>query len=145
MIRTPVASSNISSVGYDPIQQILEVQFLEHPTKKNPGLRGPGDIYDYYDVSQTIYDGLASAPSKGHYLYEVIKRGAYRYQKVFDAMTGEGEPNGISLALSESMLNPANLLTPTVTPIVGVAAAAASPETTTPVGGAISGISSLGE
>lgn len=123
MIRTPDASSNLSSVGFDPTQQILEVQFLSHPTKL------PGDIYDYYGVSQTIYDGLMDASSKGHYLYTVIKKGGYAYRKVYDSNTGEGEPNGIVMALSESMLNPTNLLTPTVTPIVAAGAIASATPT----------------
>ena len=118
MTRTPVVSSNLASVGYDPIQQILEVQFLDHRTKQ------PGDIYDYTNVSQMIYDGLMSAPSKGHYLWEVIKRGGYAYTKVFDTKTLQGAPSG-STGLSESLLNPAV--------IVGAVSSTIAPPTATPV------------
>jgi KTSC domain len=112
MIRTPVASSNLSSIGYDPIQQILEVQFLQHPSKQ------PGDIYDYFQVSQTIYQGLLDAPSKGHYLYEVIKRGGYQYQKVFDIRNQIGEPSGTIGLPSLDQLMPNNIVPPTATPVI---------------------------
>jgi hypothetical protein len=128
MVRTPVQSSNLSSVGYDPVQQILEVQFLQHPSKT------PGDIYDYSNVSQMVYDGLMQAPSKGHYLYEVIKRGGYAYTKVFDTKTLQGAPGG-STGLSESLLNPA---------AIGLAATESiAPATATPVAATDSVIPSL--
>jgi hypothetical protein len=38
MDRTPVSSSNLSSVGYDPDEQILEIEF------------NGGRVYQYYDV-----------------------------------------------------------------------------------------------
>ena len=113
MVRTPVQSSNLASVGYDPLTDVLEVQFHN------------GAIYDYQAVSQMIYNGLMDAPSKGHYLYEVIKRGGYAYQKVWDPVTQLGSPGG-ALEVSQNMLNPVTaplglgattIATPTVTPV----------------------------
>ncbi|MEK7393021.1 MAG: KTSC domain-containing protein [Fibrobacterota bacterium] len=69
MQRTPVSSSNLSSVGYDPGTQTLEVAFHH------------GGIYQYYGVPESIYRGLISAASKGSFLDSRIK-GAYRYNKV---------------------------------------------------------------
>ncbi len=69
MNRTPVQSSNITSVGYEESSQTLEVEF------KN------GGIYQYYDVPQREYEGLMNAPSKGKYLAYQIK-GRYRYSKI---------------------------------------------------------------
>lgn len=70
MERKHVASSNIDSIGYDSTNQILEVEFLN------------GSIYQYYDVPESLYDGLMSADSHGKYLNEYIKKGGFHYEKV---------------------------------------------------------------
>lgn len=69
MNRTPVSSSNIASIGYDPTTQTLEVEFHN------------GNIYQYFDVPQHVYDCLLTASSKGQYLNQNIKL-VYRYAKV---------------------------------------------------------------
>lgn len=69
MERVPVSSSNISSVGYDPKTQILEIEFHG------------GRLYHYYNVPLEIYEGLMSASSHGKYLHQNIID-HYRYQKV---------------------------------------------------------------
>ena len=69
MDRIPVASSNISSVGYDPTSSILEVEF------------NSGSIYQYLNVPQSEYEGLMNAGSKGRYLNRNIK-GRYEDIKV---------------------------------------------------------------
>lgn len=61
MNRTPVRSSNIRSVGYDPASRTLEVEF------------NSGGIYQYSGVPATIYQGFMRAASKGSYLYDHIK------------------------------------------------------------------------
>lgn len=70
MDRTYVSSSNIASIGYDPMQMILEVEFLN------------GSIYQYYDVPEALYEGIMAAESHGKYLNEFIKKGGYRYERV---------------------------------------------------------------
>ena len=70
MDRTYVTSSNIASIGYDPEQMILEVEFLN------------GSIYQYYDVPEALFEGIMSAESHGKYLNEHIKKGGYRYERV---------------------------------------------------------------
>lgn len=70
MDRTYVFSSNIASIGYDPMQMILEVEFLN------------GSIYQYYDVPEALYEGIMSAESHGKYLNEYIKKGGYRFERV---------------------------------------------------------------
>ncbi len=69
MERYSVASSNISSVGYDPATETLEIEFLS------------GAIYQYYNVPQNIYDQLMQAGSKGRFLNTYIKN-AYAYSRV---------------------------------------------------------------
>ena len=70
MDRIYVSSSNIASIGYDPMRMILEVEFLS------------GAIYWYYDVPEALYEGLMSAPSHGKFLAEYIKKGGYRFERI---------------------------------------------------------------
>lgn len=61
MERQYVSSSNIASIGYDPDNQVLEIEFLS------------GAVYQYYDVPQSVYDGLMAADSHGKFLDVYIK------------------------------------------------------------------------
>jgi len=56
MRRAPVSSSAIRSIGYDPQNQILEVEFIS------------GRVYQYFDVPEFLYRGFSLARSKGEYL-----------------------------------------------------------------------------
>jgi len=67
--RTPVASSNIASVGYDAENKILEIEFHH------------GAIYQYFDVPKEKYETLMNASSHGSYLYHNI-RDDYEYEKI---------------------------------------------------------------
>ena len=69
MNRDFVASSNISSVGYDPATQTLEVEFLN------------GSIYQYFNVGQGLFDEMMASPSKGQFLNTYIRNG-YPYSRV---------------------------------------------------------------
>jgi hypothetical protein len=69
MDRYSVASSNIASIGYDAPSQILEVEFLS------------GTIYQYYGVTENVYDQLMQAGSKGRFLNTYIKN-AYGYSRI---------------------------------------------------------------
>jgi len=69
MNRIPVDSSNVAEIGYDLNTQTLEVQFKE------------GNVYQYFDVPQGVYEGLMSANSKGQFLNKEIKVN-YRYAKL---------------------------------------------------------------
>ncbi len=60
--RFPVESSNIASIGYDPVTSTLEIEFHS------------GAIYQYFAVPQEIYDGLINARSKGAFFHQFIKR-----------------------------------------------------------------------
>nr|DAI57245.1 MAG TPA: KTSC domain [Caudoviricetes sp.] len=67
MLRIPVVSTNVASVGYE--DQVLEVQFLN------------GSVYQYYNVPESIYQHLISYPHPGTFLAHAVK-GRYRYQRV---------------------------------------------------------------
>ena len=64
MERQYVSSSNIASIGYDPDNQVLEIEFLS------------GAVYQYYDVPQSVYDGLMAADSHGKFLDVYILKSA---------------------------------------------------------------------
>ena len=68
MERTPVQSSTVLSIGYDPATQVLEVEL--------PG----GRVYQATDVSQEHADGFVAAESKGRYFAQ-LKR-AYTFTRV---------------------------------------------------------------
>jgi KTSC domain-containing protein len=61
MKRQFVTSSNLASVGYDPSSQTLEVEFHN------------GSVYRYFNVPETIYDGLMHASSSGSFLASQVK------------------------------------------------------------------------
>jgi hypothetical protein len=69
MIRDPVASSNIASIGYDPDSETLEIEFIN------------GSIYQYFNVPSGLNEQLMVAPSKGQFLNTYI-RNAYPYSRV---------------------------------------------------------------
>lgn len=69
MDRTPVASSNIASVGYEDSNRTLEIEFHS------------GAVYQYFDVPGAVFDGLMAAASKGGFFHAQI-RGTYRYAPV---------------------------------------------------------------
>jgi len=70
MERIPVESTNLASVGYDPESSTLEIEFRK------------GGIYQYFGVSQEIYEGLLNAGSKGKFFHQYIKKAGYPYEKI---------------------------------------------------------------
>lgn len=70
MERTPVASTNLASVGYDFTHKVLEVEF-QH-----------GGVYQYFDVPPAAYAELLAAESHGRYFDQFIKKGGYRYLRI---------------------------------------------------------------
>ncbi len=65
----PVSSSNIASVGYDPDNQMVFVQFLN------------GSIYAYKGVIESEFENLRTAASVGSYLNRNYKN-IYPYEKM---------------------------------------------------------------
>lgn len=53
MKREPVDSSMFASIGYDPDQQILELEF------------NSGKVYQYFDVPLETYQEMMASSSKG--------------------------------------------------------------------------------
>lgn len=69
MLRQSVMSSSLRSVGYEPLSKTLEIEF------KN------GDVYEYHEVPENIYNDLMEAQSHGKYFIQHI-RNNYPYKKV---------------------------------------------------------------
>jgi hypothetical protein len=74
MNLTPVTSSNIASVGWEPVQSqgtgALTVAFKS------------GAVHQYADVPKAVYEGMLRAESKGHYFAEVVRNGGYRSRRI---------------------------------------------------------------
>jgi KTSC domain len=69
MVRQHVSSSNLNSVGYNPSQTILEIEFNN------------GAVYQYFDVPQNVYASLMGASSHGKYFHANIQNN-YRCTRV---------------------------------------------------------------
>ena len=70
MERTPVNSTQLSSVGYDAATSTLEVEFRK------------GGVYQYVGVSAEIYQQLMNAASIGTFFNNVIREGGFAYLRV---------------------------------------------------------------
>ena len=67
--RTPVVSSAIAAVGYDPETQTLEIEFTS------------GGVYQYQGVPSEVYEQFMNGGSFGTFYQQHIK-GQYPEQKV---------------------------------------------------------------
>lgn len=70
MNRYSVSSSNLKDIGYDADTQTLEIGFLD------------GRIYQYYNVPESVHNGLMRAESHGKYLDANVKKAGYRYRQM---------------------------------------------------------------
>jgi len=64
-----VSSSNLSSVGYDEEEHILEIEF------------NSGGVYRYFDVPPRVHKELMNASSHGKYFHREIKDN-FRYSQI---------------------------------------------------------------
>ena len=64
-----VSSSNISAVGYDEGNQIVQIRFLNNSE------------YIYKGVPKHEFEGLLNAPSVGSYLHQNYKN-VYPYERI---------------------------------------------------------------
>ena len=69
MIRIPVESSDIVSIGYDEPSRLLEVEF------------NGGRVYQYRNVERDIHDQLMRADSHGQY-FDTFIHGRYRFDRI---------------------------------------------------------------
>lgn len=69
MWRERIRSEALRSVGYDPDERILEIEFAS------------GLVYRYFDVPQDVYEGLMTAPSHGEYFARHIRDAGFAYEQ----------------------------------------------------------------
>jgi len=70
MDREQVESDSISSIGYEPGSETLEIEFKH------------GGIYRYFGVPRGDHQKLMSASSKGAAFHEIIRARSYPFSKV---------------------------------------------------------------
>ena len=70
MQRTPVSSTQLTSVGYEAATFTLEVEFRK------------GGVYQYLGVSAEIHQQLMTAASIGTFFNTVIREGGFAYVRV---------------------------------------------------------------
>ena len=70
MHHQPVSSSSIASIGYDPINKIMEVKYF-----------GSGQTHSYHGVDHSTWVRTVMAKSVGKYVENSIKP-HYRNEKV---------------------------------------------------------------
>src|SRR5258708_13194586 len=66
---TGVASTTLSTVAYDGIRNLLQLEFRSRA------------VYRYFGVPAAVHEALLGAPSKGSYFNQAI-RGRYAYVRV---------------------------------------------------------------
>lgn len=74
IFMVPVESSNVASIGYDAIENILYVEFLSKDAY------APAQ-YMYYGVEPEIYEQMMAAPSKGRFVWTHL-RDRYDYERI---------------------------------------------------------------
>ena len=68
MDRNLVDSSTITAVGYDRGTAVLEIEFTS------------GEVYEYFLVPHSVYEGLLRATSKGRFFGDHV-RNHYRFRR----------------------------------------------------------------
>lgn len=71
MVRIPVESSAVISIGYDLDSRTMEIEY-----------RPRGEVYDYFDVPPSELEEIGKADSIGTYVNTVFKRKYPRFKKV---------------------------------------------------------------
>jgi hypothetical protein len=86
MDMIPVASSNISAIGWEERQSWAEVA---QETEEEPENKGwltiefkNGRTYNYYNVPESVYEELKSSPSIGKAFQSLVRAGGYAYEQV---------------------------------------------------------------
>lgn len=79
MLVVAVESTAFTTVGYDEVQQLLQLEFCS------------GETYDYFEVPPDVFEALLVSPSKGRYFHQAVL-GRYRFIRVASApLTTHGQ------------------------------------------------------
>lgn len=71
---TVVVSTTLSTIAYDRIRNLLQLEFRSR------------DVYQYFGVPAAVHEGLLGAASKGSYFHHAI-RGRYPFVRVAGLQT----------------------------------------------------------
>ncbi len=83
-----VKSSQIHSWSYEPVDQVLHVNFLcfgcRGEKEDCPKCKGSGQSssYQYSDVPPNVWDALRSAESAGSALGEHVKKAGFKFKRL---------------------------------------------------------------
>jgi hypothetical protein len=72
---TAVASATLSTIAYDGIRNLLQLEFRSQA------------VYHYFGVPAAVHEALLDAPSKGSYFNQAI-RGRYPFVRVSSLHSG---------------------------------------------------------
>ncbi|MEO6364528.1 MAG: KTSC domain-containing protein [Luteimonas sp.] len=70
MNRTTVISEVFRSIGYDPVEHVLEIEVVS------------GAVYLYVDVPDELHVGLMAADSHGEFFASHIRDAGFEYEKI---------------------------------------------------------------
>jgi hypothetical protein len=73
---TAVASTTLSTIAYDGVRNLLQLEFRSRT------------VYHYFGVPASVHEALLGAPSKGGYFNQAI-RGRYAFVRVPGLQAGE--------------------------------------------------------
>jgi KTSC domain-containing protein len=73
LVVVAVESNTLASVGYDPPQGLLQLEFCSRA------------IYHYFGVPASVHQALLDTPSKGSYFNRAI-RGCFPYRRLVPAV-----------------------------------------------------------
>lgn len=76
MTRVRLTSSVMTSVGYDPLTRVLEIEFATRA------------VYQYFGVPPDVYLDLLDAPSQGRLFHDRI-RGVFECHRVTDEVSAQ--------------------------------------------------------
>ena len=76
---TTVSSTTLTTVAYDGIRNLLQLEFRSRA------------VYCYFGVPEAVHKALLAAPSKGSYFNQAI-RGRYAYVRVPEMQTSAEAP-----------------------------------------------------
>lgn len=84
MLVVAVESTAFVTVGYEEVQQLLQLEFCS------------GELYRYFGVPLSVFEALLAAPSKGRYFHHAIL-GRYQFVRLISTpLTPHGEqPEGM--------------------------------------------------
>lgn len=78
---TVVVSTTLSTVAYDGIRNVLQLEFRSRA------------VYRYFGVPGAVHEALLDAPSKGSYFNQAI-RGRYAYVRVSGLLAAQTSAEG---------------------------------------------------